>query len=234
MSEVKTQTDVTKMEERYWSELLFAAIKGYAERTGKSSCELSLGNEKEIFRFADENGFKIYHFKKKETLPRVNKVLGFLRSIYFENLLDVGSGRGVFLFPFLENFPYVEVTSVDILDKRVEMLSDIKNGGIDRLNVHKADICTQPFPAKSFDVVTLLEVLEHIPDVKKAIASAVKMAKKYIVVSVPSKEDNNPEHIHLLTKNLLTEYFNECGVTKLHFDGVNGHLLMIATINGGE
>lgn len=232
MSEVKTQTDVTIMEERYWDELLFAAIKGYAERTGKSICELSVENEEEIFRFADENGFKIYHFKKKDVLPRVHKVIGFLRSIYFENLLDVGSGRGVFLFPFLEGFPYIEVTSVDILEKRVEMLSDIKNGGIERLNVVKADICTQPFPDKSFDVITLLEVLEHIPDVKKAIKSAVKMAKKYIVVSVPSKEDNNPEHIHLLTKNLLTEYFNECGVTKLHFDGVNGHLLMIATIEG--
>lgn len=220
------------MEERYWYELLFAAIKGYAERTGKSICELSAGNEEEIVRFAHENEFKTYYFKKKDVLPRVHKVLGFLKSINFEKLLDVGSGRGVFLFPFLENFPYVEVTSVDILDKRVEMLSDIKNGGINRLNVVKADICTQPFPDKSFDVITLLEVLEHIPDVKKAIKSAVKMAKKYIVVSVPAKEDNNPEHIHLLTKNLLAEYFNECGVTKLHFDGVNGHLLMIATIEG--
>ena len=167
-------------------------------------------------------------------MPRVHKVLGFLKSIYFENLLDVGTGRGVFLFPFLDSFSCVEVTSVDILDKRIEMLNDIKNGGIDRLNVIKADICIQPFPDKSFDVITLLEVLEHITDVKKAIASAVKMARKYIVVSVPSKEDNNPEHIHLLTKNLLTEYFNECGVKKLHFDGVNGHLLMIAAINGGE
>jgi 2-polyprenyl-3-methyl-5-hydroxy-6-metoxy-1,4-benzoquinol methylase len=49
------------------------------------------------------------------------------------------------------------------------------------------------------DIVTLLEVLEHIPDVEKAVA-AVRMARKYVVVSVPSKEDNNPEHIHLLTK----------------------------------
>ncbi len=219
------------MEERYYCELFFAAVKGYAERIGKNVSELSADDEDEIVRFARENSFKDYHFKKKDVLPRVHKVIGFLRSIYFESLLDVGSGRGVFLFPFLESFPCVRVTSVDILDKRVEMLADIKNGGIDRLNAVKADICTQPFPDKSFDVITLLEVLEHIPDVKKAIASAVKMARKYVVVSVPSKEDNNPEHIHLLTKNLLTEYFNECGVTKLHFDGVNGHLLMIATIN---
>lgn len=188
----------------------------------------------DVVEFARENGFKAYHFKRKDVLPRVHKVLGFLKGIYFENLLDVGSGRGVFLFPLLENMPYVKVTSVDILDRRVEMLSDIINGGIDNLSVFKSDICTQPFSDKSFDVITMLEVLEHIPNVKEAIASAVKMARKYIVVSVPSKEDNNPEHIHLLAKSILTQYFNEFGITKLHFDGVNGHLLMIATISGGE
>ncbi len=219
------------MEERYYNELLLAAVRGYAERIGKSICS---ENVEDVVEFARENGFKAYHFKRKDVLPRVHKVLGFLKGIYFENLLDVGSGRGVFLFPLLENMPYVKVTSVDILDRRVEMLSDISNGGIDNLSVFKADICTQPFSDKSFDVITMLEVLEHIPNVKDAIASAVKMARKYIVVSVPSKEDNNPEHIHLLTKSILTQYFNEFGITKLHFDGVNGHLLMIATINGGE
>ena len=231
------------MEERYYYELLMSAVKGYSERIGKDFLveykhkninELSSEDMDKIAHLARENGFKAYHFKKKDVLPRVNKVLGFLKSIYFENLLDVGSGRGVFLFPFIESFPYVDVTSVDILDKRIEMLSDIKNGGIDRLNVFKADICTQPFADKSFDVITLLEVLEHIPDVEKAIESAVKMARKYVVVSVPSKGDNNPEHIHLLTKDKLTKYFNEYGVTKLHFDGVNGHLLMIAAMEEAE
>ena len=63
----------------------------------------------------------------------------------------------------------------------------------------KGACCSQPLPDHSVDIVTLLEVLEHIPDVEKAVA-AVRMARKYVVVSVPSKEDNNPEHIHLLTK----------------------------------
>lgn len=77
----------------------------------------------------------------------------------------------------------------------------------------------------------MLEVLEHIPDVEKAIRCAVSLAKKFIVVTVPSKEDDNPEHIHLLTKEVLTKYFNACGVTKLSFDGVSGHLFMIAKID---
>jgi len=56
----------------------------------------------------------------------------------------------------------------------------------------------------------------------------VKMAKKYVVVSVPSREDDNPEHIHLLTKDILTDLFTKAGCSKLHFGGVNGHLILVA------
>lgn len=58
----------------------------------------------------------------------------------------------------------------------------------------------------------------------------MRIARKHVVVTVPSKEDNNPEHIHLLTKQVLTELFKEAGCTRLRFDGVNGHLFMVATI----
>ena len=64
-----------------------------------------------------------------------------------------------------------------------------------------------------------------------AIAAAVKMARQYVVVTVPSKPDDNPEHIHLLTKDTLTQTFHAAGCTKLHFDGVEGHLFMVAAID---
>ena len=65
---------------------------------------------------------------------------------------------------------------------------------------------------------------------EKAVAAAVKMAREYVVVSVPSKPDNNPEHIHLLTKDILTKLFADAGCTKLHFGGVNGYLIMMANV----
>jgi 2-polyprenyl-3-methyl-5-hydroxy-6-metoxy-1,4-benzoquinol methylase len=144
--------------------------------------------------------------------------------------LDVGSGRGVFLLPLLESFPWVEVWSADILDRRVEMLSDIARGGVERLHVMRADVCEQPLPDGAVDVVTLLEVLEHIPNVEAAVRAATRMARRFVVVSVPSKEDDNPEHIHLLTKEKLSEYFGACGVKRLTFEGVPGHLFMIARL----
>lgn len=174
---------------------------------------------------------KLYYFKNThENMARVRRVLGFLRSVQFENLLDIGSGRGVFLLPFMAEFPWVSVTSADILPHRVQYLQDLSAGGISQLTAMQADITTQPLPEKSCDVVTMLEVLEHIPQVEKAIDAAVRIARKHVVVTVPSKPDNNPEHIHLLTKDKLTAMFTAAGCARLRFDGVNGHLFMVATL----
>ena len=227
--------------ERYNLKPAAAWLRGHAVKTGTLEIEpellempLEVLTDEEltsIVAMGEKTGQKLYPFKTgKSELPRVRQVLGFLHGIEFETLLDVGSGRGVFLLPFMEEFPHVQVTSLDLLDKRVTFLNELAAGGYSQLTAYNKNICDQPFPDNSFDVVTLLEVLEHIPEVGKAVAAAVKMARKYVVVSVPSKEDDNPEHIHLLTKDILTGLFADAGCTKLHFGGVNGHLIMMATI----
>ncbi len=228
-------------EKRYYENLAAAYVRGHALKAGvlnlpeellQSNLEdLTEDEMQAIIEAGQKAELKIYRFKAGHgDMPRIKKVMGFLRGITFENILDVGSGRGVFLFPFLTEFPWVQVTSLDVLSHRVAFLKEIQAGGLCRLNAVEADICSQPFPDKSADVVTMLEVLEHIPEVGEAIKAAVRIARKYVVVSVPSKPDNNPEHIHLLTKERLTVLFSEAGCTRLKFDGVNGHLIMIASI----
>ena len=167
-------------------------------------------------------------------LARVRMTMGFLRGVHPESLLDVGSGRGVFLFPFLREFPWVPVTSLDLLDRRVDMLRAIHDGGVDNLHPLRQDICAWDAPDASFDVVTLLEVLEHIPDVQAAVKNAVRLARRFVAVTVPSKPDDNPEHIHLLTKDILTSLFQNAGCGSLRFDGVPGHLFLIARKNGED
>ncbi len=227
--------------ERYNLKPAAAWLRGHALKTGEPEINpellempLEVLTDEElaaIVAVGEQTGQKLYPFKiGKSELPRVRQVLGFLHGIEFETLLDVGSGRGVFLLPFMEEFPQVQVTSLDLLDKRVTFLNELAAGGYNQLTAYNKNICEQPFPDNSFDVVTLLEVLEHIPEVEKAVAAAVKMARNYVVVSVPSKEDDNPEHIHLLTKDILTKLFANAGCTKLHFSGVNGHLIMMATM----
>ena len=227
------------IEERYDMKTATAWILGHSRRTGtpslsesilqKTADELSEEELRQIVAAGLVAELKLYPFKSNtQMLARTRRTLGFLHSISFDTMLDVGSGRGVFLIPFMKEFPWVQVTSLDLLEKRVTFLNELADGGFRQLNAEQRDICKQPFPDGSFDVVTMLEVLEHIPEVEKAVLSAVNIARKYVVVSVPSKSDNNPEHIHLMTKERLTELFGKAGCTKLHFDGVDGHLFMVA------
>ena len=230
-----------RTEERYDIQTAAAWILGHARRTGipqlpdelllKTADECEKDELTQIVLAGIGAELKLYPFKSStQTLARTQRTLGFLHSIPFETMLDVGSGRGVFLIPFMKEFPWVQVTSIDLLEKRVVFLNELADGGFGQLHAVQKNICDQPFPEKSFDVVSMLEVLEHIPEVEKAILAAVKMAKQYVVVTVPSKPDSNPEHIHLLTKDKLTQMFGSAGCTRLHFDGVEGHLFMVGTI----
>lgn len=227
--------------ERYDRKTAAAWILGHARRTGIPALSESLlqktantCTEEELQQIVAAGlaaGLKLYPFKSgTQMLARTQRTLGFLHSISFGTMLDIGSGRGVFLIPFMKEFPMVQVTSLDLLEKRVAFLNELADGGFGQLHAEQKDICSQPFPDNSYDVVTMLEVLEHIPKVEKAVAAAVNMARQYVVVTVPSKPDNNPEHIHLLTKDRLTKLFREAGCTRLHFDGVEGHLFMAAAV----
>lgn len=178
---------------------------------------------------------KDYYFKVKDDLPRVQVVLGFLQGVVpagqCQSLLDVGSGRGVFLFPLLRDFPELHVTSLDILPHRVELLQCIHDGGIENLKPLLGDICTWNASDKSFDVVTMLEVMEHIPDTEAVVCNAIRLAKNYIIVSVPSKPDDNPEHIHLFSKEDLKSLFLQHGCSKVKFMSVTNHTVMAAYLS---
>ena len=194
--------------------------------------ELSEDQKDELVSYGKKAELKMHYFKEKDELPRVQLVMGFLRGMVasgqIASVLDVGSGRGAFLFPLLTEFPGLEVTSIDILPHRVALLQSVSKGGVDNLHAMERNLCEWDGPEGAFDAVTLLEVLEHIPDVEKAAANAVRMARRYIIVTVPSKPDDNPEHIHLFTKDMLSDMFLKAGCSKVKFDSVLNHLFMIA------
>jgi hypothetical protein len=78
-------------------------------------------------------------------------------------------------------------------------------------------------------VMTALEVLEHIPEVEKAAWEIVRVARRHIVISVPSHADNNPEHLHLLSEADLRRLFQVCGVRRIGFEHVHNHLIAVIT-----
>lgn len=175
-------------------------------------------------------GLRLHKFKQAMGLPRVRRVLGILTSLAPERLLDEGSGRGVFLWPLLDRFPDLPVTAVDLKPQRVSDLQAVRLGGVGRLSIARLDATRLGFTDASFDVVTLLEVLEHIPRAESALAEAVRVARRAVVLSVPSKEDDNPEHIHLFDRARLRAMFLGLGVRRVRFEQVRGHLIAIAHV----
>lgn len=179
-------------------------------------------------------GLRLHRFKQTMGLARVERVLGYLQGIQPSELLDIGSGRGAFLWPLLTTFPALPVTAIDADAERAKQLEAVQIGGVQQLRADCLDVTNLPFAAGQFDVVTALEVLEHIPAVEQAIAEIVRVARRFVLVSAPSRPDDNPEHIHLFTQPQLRTLFANCGLESLKFEYVHNHQLLIANVGASR
>ncbi|MGH9826226.1 MAG: class I SAM-dependent methyltransferase [Blastocatellia bacterium] len=175
-------------------------------------------------------GLRLHKFKRNAELPRVRRALGILHSIAPSTLLDVGSGRGTFLWPLLDQFPSLPVTSIDSKPVRATDINAVKRGGIDRLAALMMDATSLGFKEEAFDTVTILEVLEHLERPDLAIAEAIRVAQRFVLASMPSKEDDNPEHIHLFDKPRVLDAFNKGGAKKVVIEYVPNHMMVLATV----
>ncbi len=211
------------MEDRYYVNLAAAFVQGKLGMMPQLSAE-------EIIQAGLSEGLRLHKFKRNAQLPRVRKALGILRGLAPKSLLDIGSGRGTFLWPLLEAFPYLSATAIDLSQRRAKDLDAMRRGGVDNLTVVCGDGVTLPFASRCFDVVMMLEVLEHMLLPEKAVAEALRVTSRFVVVSVPSKVDDNPEHLHLFNKTKLEAMFQQAGAKHITFDFVLNHIIAVVKI----
>ena len=209
---------------RYFTRLAAAFVRG---RLGGLAPGLS---DEELVAAGLAGGLRLHKFKRNAELPRVRKVLGVLRGLNPATLLDVGSGRGTFLWPLLDSFPDLTVTAVDIDPSRVADIDAVRGGGLSNLRAVRGDAEALELEDRHADVVTALEVLEHLASPAKAAAEAVRVARGYVVASVPSKEDDNPEHIQLFDRRGFERLFLEAGARGVKIDFVLNHMIAVAKV----
>jgi SAM-dependent methyltransferase len=190
--------------------------------------ELTTDEWLDIIHVGEASGLRLHRFKRTMDLARVRKVLGILRGVQPANLLDIGTGRGAFLWPLLDTLPQLPVTAVDILSHRVHDVQAVHDGGVPHLTAVEADVTALPFDDGAFDVVTILEVLEHVPDTRRALAEVCRVARRFVILTVPSKPDSNPEHIHRFTPEALTAHFRAQGLARVSVDAVPNHYVVVA------
>lgn len=209
--------------ERYYTKLAAAFVRG------KLGGAAALPDGQAIAA-GRAHGLRLHKFKQQAELPRVRRVLGLLHGLAPASLLDVGSGRGTFLWPLLNEFPQLEVTAIDINSMRISDLNAVRHGGIGNLLALQMDAAKIDLPDKSVDVVTALEVLEHLPQPHLAVREAVRLARRFVIVSVPSKEDDNPEHIQFFNRGSLEALLLQAGAQSVKIDYVLNHLIAVATV----
>jgi ubiquinone/menaquinone biosynthesis C-methylase UbiE len=98
------------------------------------------------------------------------------------SILDVGSGTGTFS-DILQNAVSAQVMCTDVVDHHVGKTVFIRGNG-DRL----------PFPAQSFDTVTLLYVLHHTDHPEMLLREARRISRKRVIIH----EDAYSNHIEKL------------------------------------
>lgn len=171
-------------------------------------------------------GLKLHAFKSdKRPLPRVSKVLGMLRGLGPLSLLDIGPGRGAFLWPLLNTFPALELTAIDRNPQVVRDVVALHRGGYETLHGAVMTVQELALPDKRFDGVTMLEVLEHLPKPEAAARELVRVARRFAILSVPSKEDDNPQHIQLFKAASLEEIFLRAGARRVQCNHVLNHII---------
>jgi ubiquinone/menaquinone biosynthesis C-methylase UbiE len=132
-------------------------------------------------------------FVLRRFFERIGQVLGDLTPV---SLLDVGCGEG----EMLRRGVVPAATRTVLFDRSRDSAAHVI-GSVDAL----------PFASRSFDVVTCMEVLEHLPEPAAALREMARVARRAVILSVPHEPwfqmgnllrgkylaglGNHPEHV---------------------------------------
>lgn len=115
---------------------------------------------------------------KTERLSRIEQLL----PEKFSNMLDVGCGNGAWGHHLKKGHPDVEIVGVDRSQTALDNVTFRKvSASVDEL----------PFEDKEFDVVSCLQVIEHlnVPTYEKALDEMARVAANMIIIEVPYREN---------------------------------------------
>ncbi len=140
-------------------------IKGYSEGSDETFASQAKGRERTFERSLN----KVEKIIQKEHFEKKGKVL------------DIGTANGSFLY--IAKKKGWEVEGLELNRWLCEWAK--KNYGI---TIHSKTLFEKEYSKESFDLVTLWDVLEHVPDAKKMLEECHRIIKKegHIVINYPN------------------------------------------------
>jgi len=166
--------------------------------------------------FEAENSYWWYVARQKIIFEQIKIILKDCRTDKGESpkILDYGCGTGNNLLKFKNLF---QIFGMDVSKQAVQYCH--QRGLKSVIEIDQDREILNPFGV-SFDMITLLDVLEHIPDDVKALKNITRLLNYHgtVFVTVPafeflwSGEDYVSAHIRRYTKSTLLRVFYEAGI----------------------
>ncbi len=163
-------------------------------------------------------GYVDYDADKVPMIPTFNSYLELIKRAGIEKgtLLDIGAATGFFMS--LAQEKGFEVSGIEVSDYAAE------KGRKKGLNIQTGELAL--FPQGTFDVVTMLDVIEHTRNPKATLLEARRLLKigGLLVINTPDAGSLvartfgkrwhlivPPEHLHYFSKKNMTEQLRQMG-----------------------
>jgi SAM-dependent methyltransferase len=100
-----------------------------------------------------------------------------------ESVLDVGCGEGVLTYRWAQRLGDAPVVGLDLDDPKLRREWEARQRDNLRFGTMPPD--RLPCSDDEFDLVTAIEVLEHVPDPEQTVSEMARVARRHLLVSVP-------------------------------------------------
>lgn len=161
-------------------------------------------------------------------LANLRELLGISQSP--DTILEVGAGEGYLIRIVYDLFPDARITATDLSPEMVALAQ--KSFPSPRVTCAVQDAENLRFSDNSFDLVIACEVLEHVPNPRRALAEIHRVTKRTVILSVPREPlwrmlnclrgkylaswGNTPGHLNNWSRNDFIRLVEEGGFRIAH------------------
>ena len=145
-----------------------------------------------------------------------------------ETVLDVGCGEGVLTSEWAERLGQGRIVGIDLADPKLQ--AEWAKRARPNLEYRVEEATALSFGDDEFDMSAAVEVLEHVPDPEATVAEMARVARRWMLVSVPrepvwrmvnmargaywSDLGNTPGHVNHWSKRSFIELLSRHGTVE--------------------